>query len=161
AQLRALEDARRDGVLLLPDGDTLAVTNLHKVFWPARKLTKGDLFRYYASVAGGILPAIADRPLVMRRFPNGIAAKPFFQHRAEEAPPGVRIERLNTADRRAQLVGGTLKTLLYMTQLASISQDPWFSRLPALQFPDCAALDLDPSEGVPFSKVLDVARAIH
>jgi bifunctional non-homologous end joining protein LigD len=52
-------------------------------------------------------------------------------------------------------------TLLYMTQLAAISQDPWFSRVQSPGFADYAALDLDPSEGVPFNQVLDVARAIH
>src|SRR5262245_16960078 len=48
-----------------------------------------------------------------------------------------------------------------MTQLAAISQDPWFSRVQHPEFADYAALDLDPSDGVPFSKVLDVARWIH
>ena len=61
-QLRALEESRRDGSIDLPGGDRLAVTNLHKIFWPRQKLTKGDLFRYYAGVAPFILPAVADRP---------------------------------------------------------------------------------------------------
>ena len=82
--LRAWEDARQDGVLDLGDGRALSVTNLHKVFWPRQKLTKGDLFRYYAHVSPCLLPAIADRPLVMKRFPNGVAAKPFYQHRAPD-----------------------------------------------------------------------------
>ena len=61
-QLRALETSRRDGSLELPDGDRLSVTNLHKVFWPKQKLTKGDLLRYYAQVAPFILPAVAGSP---------------------------------------------------------------------------------------------------
>src|SRR5206468_10490826 len=64
-QLRAIESARRDGLLQLPGGDTLKVTNLHKLFWPKQKLTKGDLFRYYVRAAPFICPAVADRPLVM------------------------------------------------------------------------------------------------
>src|SRR5207249_10030222 len=128
-QLRAIEDSRRDGVLELPAGDRLNVTNLHKLFWPKLKLTKGDLFRYYAHVAPYILPAVDDRPLVMKRFPNGIAAKPFYQHRVEDVPQGVRVESVRVVERRPQLIGGTLKTLLYTTQLAAISQDPWFSRV--------------------------------
>jgi bifunctional non-homologous end joining protein LigD len=162
-QLRALEDGRRDGAILLPDGDQLAVTNLHKVFWPALKLTKGDLFRYYAAAAPYILPALADRPLVMKRYPNGIAAKPFYQHRIEGAPPGVRVEAMpnGDGDGRPQLVGGTLKTLLYCTQLAAISQDPWFSRIRSVFDADHAALDLDPAEGTSFERVLDVARWIR
>jgi bifunctional non-homologous end joining protein LigD len=159
-QLHAIEDAKGSGTIDL-GGDTLAVTNLGKVFWPKQKLTKGDLFRYYAAVAPSILAAVADRPLVMKRFPNGIQGKPFYQHRVEEALPGVRIETVAVAERRPQIIGGTMKTLMYTTQLAAISQDPWFSRVQSPQSADHVALDLDPSAGVPFSRVLDVARWIR
>ena len=160
-QLSALESARKDGVLTLPDGDTLKVTNLHKVFWPKQKLTKGDLMRYYTRVAPFILPAVADRALVMKRFPNGIAAPPFYQHRAPDVPPGVRTEVVGVVEERPQIIGGSLKALLYMTQLAAISQDPWFSRVAHPEFADYAAFDLDPADGVPFARVLDVARWIR
>jgi bifunctional non-homologous end joining protein LigD len=160
-QLDALEKARRDGTLTLPDGDQLAVTNLHKVFWPKLKLTKGDLFRYYARVSPALLPAIADRPLVMKRFPNGVSAPPFYQHRAPEVPAGVRTQVVSVVAVRPQIIGGSLKTLLYTTQLAAISQDPWFSRVTEPESADFAALDLDPAEGVPFARVLDVARWIR
>jgi bifunctional non-homologous end joining protein LigD len=159
--LQALEDARRDGVLELPDGETITVSNLHKIFWPKQKLTKGDLFRYYVRAAPLLLPALADRPLVMKRFPNGVAAPPFYQHRAPQVPPGVRTEVVSVVEQRPQIIGGTLKTLLYTTQLAAISQDPWFSRIQHPEFADYAAFDLDPSEGVPFARVLDVARWIR
>jgi len=160
-QLSALEDAKRDGTLTLPDGEQLAVTNLSKVFWPKEKLTKGDLFRYYAQIAPAILPVLADRPLVMKRFPNGVAAPPFYQHRAPDVPPGVRSEIVSVVAQRPQIVGGALKTLMYTTQLAAISQDPWFSRVAHPEFADWAALDLDPPAGVPFARVLDVARWIR
>ncbi len=97
----------------------------------------------------------------MKRYPNGIAAAPFYQHRAEDVPKGVRAEIVEVAEKRQQIVGGDLTTLLYMTQLAAISQDPWFSRVQSVQFADYVALDLDPSEGVKFDRVLDVARAIR
>jgi bifunctional non-homologous end joining protein LigD len=160
-ELRAIEATRRDGVITLPDGAKLTVTNLHKVFWPKQKLTKGDLFRYYVHAAPYLLPAVADRPLVMKRYPNGIDGKWFYQHRVDDAPAGVRRERVHVAESREQIVGGTLIALLYMTQLASISQDPWFSRVRHPEFADHAALDLDPPDDVPFSTVLDVARWIR
>jgi bifunctional non-homologous end joining protein LigD len=162
-QLRALEEARRDGVLRLPGGASINITNPHKVFWPKQKLTKGDLLRYYVEAAPFILPAVADRPLVMKRFPNGIAAPPFYQHRAPDPPPGVRVERVKEADGsdRSQLVGGDLTTLLYMTQIAAISQDPWFSRVASPAMADYVALDLDPMPGVSFAQVLDVAKWIR
>ena len=126
-----------------------------------QQLTKGDLLRYYARVAPLVLPVVADRPLVMKRFPNGIAAPPFYQHRAPDVPPGVRTEVVSGTEQRPQIIGGSLKTLLYMAQLAAISQDPWFSRVAHPEFADYAAFDLDPSEGVPFARVLDVARWIR
>jgi bifunctional non-homologous end joining protein LigD len=167
-----LEDARQDATIDLGNGQTIAVTNLHKPFWPSLKLTKGDLFRYYVQVAPALLPAIADRTLVMKRYPNGVDAEPFYQHSATHVPPGVRVERVgNSAERptaaaktavnRTHIIGGDLLTLLYTTQLAAISQDPWFSRIQSQHDADFVALDLDPSPGVSFRQVLEVARAIH
>ena len=92
-QLDAIEEAGGSGVLKLPEGQKLEISNMGKVFWPKRKLTKGDLFRHYVRVAPFILPVLADRPLVMKRYPNGVSSKPFYQHRApDKLPPGVRIE---------------------------------------------------------------------
>jgi len=162
-ELRALEAARRDGVVTLPDGGRLSVSNLHKVFWPASRRTKGDLLRYYVEMAPFILPVVADRPLVMKRLPNGIHGKTFYQQRAPDAvPDAVRVERVATdTGVPSRLVGGNLATLLYMTQLAAISQDPWFSRVAAPDEADFCAIDLDPADGVPFERVLDVARWVR
>lgn len=162
-QLDDLEERGGDGVLELPGGERLEVTNLRKVFWPRLKLTKGDLFRHYVRAAPVILPVLADRPLVLKRFPNGVDAKPFYQHRApDKLPPGVRVQIVETdTERRPHFVGGDLKTLLYTAQLASISQDPWFSRAGAEAIVDHVAIDLDPPEEAPFARVLDVARWVR
>jgi bifunctional non-homologous end joining protein LigD len=160
-QLTQLEKARKDGLLELPGAEPVKVTNLHKVFWPALKLTKGDLLRYYARVAPVLLPVIADRPLVMKRFPNGIAEKPFYQHGIDKTPAGVRVEPVESEDGREHLIGGSLTTLLYSAQLASISQDPWFSRIDTLDHADFVALDLDPPDGASFARVCSVALWIR
>jgi bifunctional non-homologous end joining protein LigD len=165
-QLSELERAKRDADVLLPNGDTLRVTNLAKVFWPKLGVTKGELMRYYVTVSPYILPAVDDRPLVMKRFPNGVDRQAFYQQRHPEAtPPGVRREVLDEAVEpiseegpRDRLIGGSLTTLLYMAQLAAVSQDPWFSRLADPMHQDHAAIDLDPDEASPFDQVLDVAR---
>ena len=168
-QLRALEDARKDGAIELPGGERLNVTNLAKPFWPKLKLTKGDLIRYYATVAPMLLPGVADRPLVMKRFPNGVDGPAFYQqrHREEKPPSGVRIETLDpeyepiSEPGARRLIGGSLITLLYMTQIAAISQDPWFSRVQSPLEADYVALDLDPDDDATFAQVLDVARWIR
>jgi bifunctional non-homologous end joining protein LigD len=168
-RLRELEDSRKDGELVLPNGDRLKVTNLAKLFWPKLRITKGDLLRYYVEVSPYLLPAVNDRPLVMKRFPNGIDGKAFYQQRSrEERPPaGVRIETLDDeADPISEpgakrLIGGSLTTLLYMTQIAAISQDPWFSRVQSPFDVDHVALDLDPTDRATFASVIDVARWVR
>jgi bifunctional non-homologous end joining protein LigD len=114
-------------------------------------------------VAPYILPVLADRPLVMKRYPNGVSGKPFYQHRAPaKMPAGVRVAKVKTeTETRPHLVGGTLLTLLYTVQLASISQDPWFSRVDTSDLIDHIAIDLDPPEDMPFHRVLDVARWVR
>jgi bifunctional non-homologous end joining protein LigD len=162
-EIAALEDARRAGTLTLPDGHRLEVANLAKVLWPAARVTKGELLRYCVSVSPWLLPNVEDRPLVMKRFPNGIQAKAFYQQRAPATvPSGVRVEVVaGDVEVPSRLVGGSLMTLLYMAQLAVISQDPWFSRVRSPEFADHVAFDLDPMPGVPFTRVLDVARFIR
>jgi bifunctional non-homologous end joining protein LigD len=161
-QLQAIEDDGGSGEVKLPAG-RLEVTNLHKVFFPRTGHTKGDLMRYYARIAPAILPATADRPLVMRRFPNGVRGHAFYQQKAPEtAPEFVRIERvtdegLTPADR---IIGGDLATLLYVVQLGAISIDPWSSRVPDVQFADYSIIDLDPGTRASFAHVLQVARVV-
>jgi bifunctional non-homologous end joining protein LigD len=164
-QLNAIEhDAGGAGNLVAGDEATLAVSHLDKVFFPktrtARAYTKGDLMRYYVQMAPGLLPAIAGHPLVLRRFPNGIAGQSFYQHRSpEHVPRGV-----HTADVEAggnvirHLIGGDLATVLYAIQLAAISIDPWHSRVGHVATPDYAIIDLDPGETASFPRVIDVAR---
>jgi bifunctional non-homologous end joining protein LigD len=164
AALEAIEASQHgSGTLELPGGGRLSVTHLGKTLWPGPRATKGDLMRYYVEVSPYILPVLRDRPLIMRRFPDGIERPAFYQQRAPaDVPAGVRVERV-AADKEvpSRLIGGSLATLLYTSQLAAISQDPWFSRVPSIDDLDFAAIDLDPSEGTPFSRVLDVARWTH
>ena len=166
-QVQALESNRKRGVLALPDGSRVPLGNLHKVFWPGPGLTKGDLVRFNLRMSPYLLPVVADRPLVMKRFPNGVDGKWFYQHRSPgELPDGVRVVEVREHPGRdatsvPYLIGGSLQTLAWMAQLAVISQDPWFSRLPDVEQADWVALDLDPMPEAPFSRVVEVARRLH
>ena len=165
--LREMEARGTRGTLTLPGGVRVPVGNLHKVFWPAPGLTKGDLVRFNLRMSAYLLPGVTDRPLVMKRFPNGIDGKSFYQHRApDQLPDGVRVAMVRESPDRPTtgvpyLIGGTLQTLVYMAQLAVISQDPWFSRVPHIEQADIVALDLDPMPDTPFTRVLEVARWLH
>jgi bifunctional non-homologous end joining protein LigD len=160
-QLAAIEADGGDGALRPDARTTLELSNLGKTFFPADGLTKGDLLRYYAAVAPCILPVVADRPLVLRRFPNGIEGKAFYQHRADDVPAGVRTELVDAdgdGESAPYLVGGELATLLYTVQLGAVSVDPWHSRAGALDAADYTVLDLDPGPDAPFVRVVEVAR---
>ena len=70
---------KQDEVSLKIDGKPLKFTNLNKIFYPAEGITKGDILNYYDGVAGLILPHLKDRPLSLKRYPNGITQQYFFQ----------------------------------------------------------------------------------
>src|SRR5437588_432478 len=69
------------------DGHEVHLTNLQKPFWPELGLTKGDLLRYYAEISPWLVPHLADRAMVMKRYPDGAAGKFFFQKRAPAPRP--------------------------------------------------------------------------
>jgi bifunctional non-homologous end joining protein LigD len=163
-QLERIESAGGSGTLELGRGRSLDVSSLGKVFFPEDGYTKGDIMRYYTRVSPYLLPALADRPLVLRRFPNGITGQSFYQQNApDEVPDGVRVETIrnekNVEQRR--IIGGDLETLLYTIQLGAISVDPWHARVGALEYADYTILDLDPGPGATFARVIEVARWTH
>ena len=159
-QLRAAPGAKQ-AVLHIDARTTLDISNLGKVFFPAAKVTKGRLLEYYAAVSPFLLPALADRPLVLKRYPNGIKADAFYQQKApDKVPPGIRVEEVAddgiTTQRR--LIGGDLATLLYVIQLGAVSTDPWHSRVQRIADADYSIVDLDPGPKATFRRVIRVAR---
>jgi bifunctional non-homologous end joining protein LigD len=160
-QLTALEKKGGDGSLDFGRGRALKVSNLDKVFFPKEKYTKGDVMRFYTRIADFILPTIQDRPLVLKRFPNGIDGESFYQQKASDTtPPEVRVEIIQTdsGERQPRIVGGDLFTLLYTIQLGAISVDPWHSRIQSLDYADYTIIDLDPGPRANFGRVIQVAR---
>ncbi|WP_447978459.1 DNA ligase D [Candidatus Nitrospira bockiana] len=153
------------GTLTFADGVTLAVDGLHRPVWPRLQITKGDLMRYYITIAPYLLPAIADRPLTYRPFPHGAEARPdrYHQRVKRDVPPGVRVEAFRGSEREYEprFIGGSLATLLYLVQIDVISVDAWLSRVSSPDHPDLAVLDLDPMAGIPFEQVCEVAGWVH
>ena len=163
-QLTRIERDGGDGILRLDAGATLAVSSLDKPFFAKDGITKGGLMRYYARVAPVLLPAIDGRPLVLKRYPQGIAGPSFFQHDpGDRVPEGVRTATVRTelGTEEARLIGGDLATLLYTVQMGSIAVNAWHSRIESIDTPDYAVLDLDPGPRVTFRKVVEVARLVR
>src|SRR4051812_47568002 len=159
-QLTEIEKRRGEGTVDLGRG-SLKVSNLDKVFFPKDGYTKGDVMRYYARIADFILPTIQDRPLVLKRFPNGIDGESFYQQKASDTTPAdIRVETIETdaGEKQPRYIGGDLITLLYTIQLGAISVDPWHSRVPSLEYADYTIIDLDPGPRANFGRVIQVAR---
>jgi bifunctional non-homologous end joining protein LigD len=136
------------------------LTNLDKIYWPDEGYTKGDLIRYYYNVAKYLLPYLKDRPLILKRYPNGIKGKFFYQHDVENAPDFVHTVPIEAEGRRVidYVVCDNLATLLYIVNMGAIAQHPWNSRVNNLDHPDWIVFDLDPEEAG-FDRVCEAALA--
>ncbi len=141
--------------------DLPKLTNLEKIYWPKEKITKGDLLVYYAKIAPWILPYLIDRPESLRRYPDGIEGKTFFQKNLKDPPDWVQTELIHHESKKINyLLIQDEASLLYAVNLGCIELHPFFSRLGKLENPDYLILDLDPKEA-PFSRVVETAQAIH
>ncbi len=145
------------------DGRTLKFTNLKKVFYPDEGYTKRDVLNYYAGVADLILPHLKDRPLSLKRYPNGIKETFFFQ---KDTPltfaPWLRTESIDsehTEEPIRYVFAQDRAALLYLVNLGCIDHNPWMSRSPTLDNPDFALIDLDPHQ-CPFERIVDAALLV-
>ncbi|MDH3744124.1 MAG: DNA ligase D [Acidobacteriota bacterium] len=142
---------------------TVDLTRPEKVFWPAEGYTKGDLDSYYQAVTPWLLPLIADRPVVLDRYPDGIDGKNFFQKNAPGfVPEWIRTEPVWTEDEENEnnyLICNDEQSLRYLVNLGAIPLHIWQSRLQSLQDPDWCVLDLD-AKAASFADVVTTARTI-
>jgi bifunctional non-homologous end joining protein LigD len=138
-------------------------SNLDKVFWPDEGLTKGDLIDYFDAVSGALLPAIRNRPLTVKRYPDGIKGMTFFQKNTPKyAPQWVKTVTLR-AESAGRDVAYTLcndkRTLRWLANQACIELHPWLSRTDRLDRPDHLVFDLDPPENA-FERSVQVALVL-
>jgi bifunctional non-homologous end joining protein LigD len=159
AASRAFQSGELSGDMNVKVGrEIVHLTNLGKPYWPDEGYTKADLLKYYYEISPYILPYLKDRPLIMKRYPDGIEGKSFHQHDVRETPDFVRTAALDVEEGHVvdYIVGDNAPTMLYMANLGAIERHPWHSRLKNLQHPDWVVLDLDPEE-VEFSEICEVA----
>jgi bifunctional non-homologous end joining protein LigD len=148
---------------------TLRLSNLDKLYWPDDGITKGELLAYYRDVAPVLLPHLRDRPFTMRRYPDGITGKQFFQKDAPRGMPdwiptvNIEVTTRDTPRQRrridAPLVNDEL-ALLWMVNMGCIDLNTWYSRVPKLDRPDFVLFDLDPSPDVGFRETVQVALLV-
>lgn len=142
------------------DGPAVKFSNLSKVFYPDEGYTKGDVIAYYDTIADLILPHLKDRPLSLKRYPNGIKQEYFFQKNTPETfPTWLRTEYIDSEHNGHPIryvFAEDRASLLYLVNLGCIDHNPWMSRTPHLDNPDFVLIDLDPME-CPFDLIVDAA----
>jgi bifunctional non-homologous end joining protein LigD len=145
-------------------GRRVKLTNLPKVFWPDRGITKRDLLQYYADVSPVLLPHLKDRAMVMKRYPNGANGKCFFMKRAPEPRPEW-IEICSIDHKSGNVIGfpmvQDLASLLWVVNLGCIDLNQWYARCDDVDRPDYLHFDLDPVPGAGFDKVREAALVVR
>jgi bifunctional non-homologous end joining protein LigD len=144
----------------------VTLTNLDKVFWPGEGITKGHLLDHYLRMAPVLVPHLAGRPMILKRYPNGIEEDFFFQHNTAGAPDWLRTADLSRSGRdeektsRYAIVDDAM-ALLWLVNLGCIDLNPWQSLAEAPDEPTHVLFDLDPADGLPFDRVVEAALLVR
>lgn len=127
---------------------TVELSNTGKLFFPDAGVTKGDVIDYYRRIADTMLPHIAERPITMHRFPDGLTGEDFYQQQISEYFPGwiarVTVEK-SEGGQVTHVVCNNAATLVYLANQACLTPHIWLSRTNKLDHPDRLVIDLDPS----------------
>lgn len=129
------------------DGREIEISHPDKVLFPESGITKKDLVDYYVKIAEHMLPFIHDRPLVMRRFPDGLEGEGFYQKEVPEYFPDwistVEVE-LKKGGTQQLVVADNAATLAYLANQACLTPHVWLSTVDSLNEPDRMIFDMDP-----------------
>jgi bifunctional non-homologous end joining protein LigD len=154
---------RSDAVLAFGDR-RVSLTNLDKLFFPAAGFTKRDLLQYYADVAPLLVPHVAGRAMVLKRYPNGQAGDFFYMKRT---PPGAPpwLQRCSIAHGSGSVIDfpvvDDIASLLWVINLGCTDLNEWYSRCDDTDRPDYLHFDLDPVEATGFAIVREVALRVR
>ncbi|MEA2492492.1 MAG: bifunctional non-ous end joining protein LigD [Thermoleophilaceae bacterium] len=146
------------------EGKTLKLSNLDKVFYPETGFTKGQVVDYYTRVAPVLIPHLEGRPLTMKRYPNGVEGKFFYEKECpKHRPDWVRTKRItsrgSTKDRTHInfCVVDDLATLVWAANLADLEMHTSLSRVDDISHPTMVAFDLDPGPGTSIVECCQIA----
>ena len=151
--------AKRSETLRI-DGRDVTVTNVDKIFFPESGYTKLDLVRYYLAVAEGTLRGCFGRPMLLKRFVNGVAEEPFFQKRApSNLPPWMETATFSFPSGRSadEIVLRDAAGLAWVVNLGCVDLNPHPVRAEDMDHPDELRIDLDPVPGVEWRQIVAVA----
>ena len=149
---------------VIRDGQiTVELSHPEKVLFPADGVTKGDLVEYYLAAAGRMLPLIADRPVTMIRYPDGISRHPILQKNAPDYFPDwiTRAEVAKQGGSVHHVICDKPATLAYLANQACVEVHVFLSRVGSLDHPDQLIFDLDPPDDEQFAGVRRAALLLR
>jgi bifunctional non-homologous end joining protein LigD len=128
------------------DGRRLTLSNLDKVMYPAVGFTKGQVIDYYTRIAPAVLPHLRDRPLTLKRYPNGVEGKYFYEKECpSHRPDWLRTAPISTKGREINFcVIDDLPSLVWAANLADLELHTSLSRADDIERPTMVVFDLDP-----------------
>jgi bifunctional non-homologous end joining protein LigD len=157
--LGPLRPLQRGDLEATVDGRRLKLSNFDKVLYPATGFTKGKLIEYYARIAPAVLPHLRDRPLTLKRYPNGVESAHFYEKQCpSHRPDWVNVAPIDTERERKRIdfcLANDLPTLVWLANLADIELHPSLSLAQRIECPTALAFDLDPG---PPADVIDCCR---
>jgi bifunctional non-homologous end joining protein LigD len=141
------------------EGKELKLSNLDKVLYPKTGFTKGQVISYYQRIAPALLPHLEDRPLTLKRYPNGVEGHFFYEKRCPSyRPPWFRTAEV-WSDRNKGIIPycvvDDLASLVWVANTASLELHPSLSKYTDMSSPTAVAFDLDPGEP---ADLVDCAR---
>jgi bifunctional non-homologous end joining protein LigD len=141
------------------EGRRLSLSNLDKPMYPSVGFTKGQLIDYYTRVAPALLPHLRDRPLTLKRYPNGVDGQHFYEKRCpSHAPEWVRAEEASGIN---FCVCDDLSTLVWLANLADLELHPSLSLVDDILRPTVMAFDLDPGPPAGLTECCEVALILR
>jgi bifunctional non-homologous end joining protein LigD len=147
------------------DGRPVSLSNLDKVFYPATGFTKGQVIDYYSRIAPVVLPHLRDRHITLKRYPNGVEGKFFYEKKCpQHRPDWVRTEAVYSRHNRADIeycVADDLATLVWLANLADLELHTPMAYAATPQEPTMLAFDLDPGPPATIVECAEVALRLR
>jgi bifunctional non-homologous end joining protein LigD len=130
------------------EGKDVSITNLDKVYYPKTGFTKGEMIAYYIKIAPYVLPHLKDRPLTMKRYPNGVDAPFFYEKQCPKPTPAFvktcKVARHHESGSINYCLANNLPTLVWAANLGDLELHTFLSKAPKVERPTQIVFDLDP-----------------
>lgn len=146
------------------DGRVISVSNLDKVMYPETGFTKGEVIDFYIKISPALLPHLKNRPLTMKRYPDGIHGNYFYEKNApSHTPSWIKTTYFgrNTGDEpNRHILVNDLPTLVWSSNMANLELHTVLSKAPKLTVPTMLVFDLDPGPPAGILESAEVAFLI-